>query len=83
MKVEERLLSVDELFDAAASGALEEAWCVGTAAVISPIGELCWGERDYKVNGGEIGETSQKLYDELTGIQWGKKPDPFGWTCRV
>ena len=81
--VEERLLSVDELFDAAASGALEEAWCIGTAAVISPIGELCWGERDYKVNDNKIGALSQKLYDELTGIQWGTKPDPFGWICPV
>lgn len=81
--VEERLLSVDELFDAAQSGTLEEAWCVGTAAVISPIGELAWGDRDYKVNEGKIGALSQKLYDELTGIQWGTRPDPFGWTCKV
>ena len=81
--VEERLLSVDELFDAAASGALEEAWCIGTAAVISPIGELCWGDRDYKVNDNKIGALSQKLYDELTGIQWGTKPDPFGWVCPI
>ena len=66
MPVEERLLSVDELFDAAKAGTLEEAWCVGTAAVVSPIGEL-----------------SQKLYDELTGIQWGERDDPFGWTYRV
>ncbi len=83
VEVEERLLSVDELFDAAQSGALQEAWCVGTAAVISPIGELAWGDRDYKVNNGEIGQLSQKLYDELTGIQWGTKPDPFGWTCKI
>ena len=81
--VEERLLSVDELFDAAASGTLEEAWCIGTAAVISPIGELSWGDRDYKVNDNKIGALSQKLYDELTGIQWGTKPDPFGWVCPI
>ena len=74
---------VDELFDAAASGALEEAWCIGTAAVISPIGELSWGDRDYKVNDNKIGALSQKLYDELTGIQWGTKPDPFGWVCPI
>ena len=81
--VEERLLSVDELFDAAASGALEEAWCIGTAAVISPIGELSWGDRDYKVNDNKIGALSQKLYDELTGIQWGKLPDTKGWIVPV
>lgn len=81
--VEERLLSVDELFDAAKAGTLEEAWCVGTAAVISPIGELNYQGQGYVVNGGRIGALSQKLYDELTGIQWGQKDDPFGWTCPV
>ena len=81
--VEERLLSVDELFEAAKNGTLEEAWCVGTAAVISPIGELAWNDDKYEVNHNQIGALSQKLYDELTGIQWGTKPDPFGWTCRV
>ena len=74
---------MDELFDAAASGALEEAWCIGTAAVISPIGALGWGDKCYEINHNRIGELSQKLYDELTGIQWGTKPDPFGWTCPV
>ena len=81
--VEERLLSVDELFEAAKTGALEEAWCIGTAAVISPIGALGWGDKCYEINHNRIGELSQKLYDELTGIQWGTKPDPFGWTCPV
>lgn len=64
--VEERLLSVDELFDAAKNGTLEEAWCVGTAAVISPIGELAWNDEVYEVNQNRIGALSQKLYDELT-----------------
>ena len=81
--VEERLLSVDELFNAAESGALEEAWCVGTAAVVSPIGTLSWDGRDYPINGNKIGALSRRLYDELTGIQWGTKPDPFGWTCPI
>ena len=81
--VEERLISVDELFRAAKDDTLEEAWCIGTAAVISPIGELSWNGESYQINGGKIGETSQKLYDQLTGIQWGKLPDPFGWTCPV
>lgn len=83
ISVEERLISVDELFDAAKTGALEEAWCVGTAAVVSPIGELAWGKRKYTINDNRIGSLSQKLYDELTGIQRGTKPDPFGWVCRV
>ena len=65
------------------SGALEEAWCVGTAAVISPIGELAWNEETFEVNQNRIGALSQRLYDELTGIQWGTKPDPFGWVCPI
>ena len=81
--VEERLLSVDELFEAAKNGTLEEAWCVGTAAVISPIGELAWNEETFEVNQNRIGALSQRLYDELTGIQWGTRPDPFGWICVV
>ena len=82
-EVEERLLSVDELTEACRTGALEEAWGTGTAAVISPIGELSYQGVSYVVNHSEIGPTAQRLYDELTGIQWGKRPDPFGWVCAV
>ena len=78
--VEERLLSVDELAEAVRTGALEEAFGCGTAAVVSPIGELSVDDVPYVVNGGKIGPVTQKLYDELTGIQWGVKPDTFGWT---
>lgn len=56
---------------------------MGTAAVISPIGELNYQGQGYVVNDSRIGALSQKLYDELTGIQWGQKDDPFGWTCPV
>ena len=80
MEVEERLISIDELVEAAENGKLEEAWGTGTAAVISPIGELCYQDVKYTINGFKIGPTAQKLYDELTGLQWGDKPDPFGWT---
>ena len=50
---------------------------------INAKSELYYQEQGYVVNGGRIGELSQKLYDELTGIQWGKRDDPFGWTYRV
>ena len=80
MEVEERLISIDELVEAAENGKLEEAWGTGTAAVISPIGELCYKDVKYTINDFKIGATAQKLYDELTGLQWGDKPDPFGWT---
>ncbi|MDO4743584.1 MAG: branched chain amino acid aminotransferase, partial [bacterium] len=71
------------LVEAFKAGKLEEAWGTGTAAVISPIGELKYGVLVMPVNIGEIGEVSQMLYDELTGIQWGRKPDRFGWTVEV
>ena len=79
-KVSERLLSIDELEKAMEDGTLEEAWGTGTAAVVSPIGELCYKDKKYTVNNGEIGEVTQHLYDTLTGIQWGKTEDTYGWT---
>ncbi len=82
-KVTERLISVDELVKAAEDGSLEEAWGTGTAAVVSPIGHLFYKDVDYTVSNNKIGELTQKLYDELTGIQWGKKPDVRGWCYKV
>ncbi|MBQ7794807.1 MAG: branched-chain amino acid aminotransferase [Clostridia bacterium] len=82
-KVSERRLSIDELVEAYKAGKLEEAWGTGTAAVISPMGELKYGDLVMQINNGEIGEVSQMLYDTLTGIQWGKLPDEFGWTQKI
>ncbi len=82
-KVSERLLSIDELAKAMEDGTLEEAWGCGTAAVVSPIGELCYKGVKYTVNNGEIGQVTQHLYDTLTGIQWGKIEDSFGWTKNI
>ena len=81
--VTERAISIDELEKALADGTLEEAWGCGTAAVISPIGEFCYSGKTFTVNGGQIGEVTQSLYDTLTGIQWGKTADPYGWTHLV
>lgn len=83
MPVSERRISIEEVAGAADKGILQEAFGSGTAAVISPIGELKWGGRQMIINNGEIGPVSQKLYDTLTGIQWGKLPDTFGWTVRL
>lgn len=83
MKVTERSISIDEVAKAAEEGKLSEAFGSGTAAVISPIGELKWGDKNMIINNGKIGKISQKLYDNLTGIQWGKIPDIFGWTYKV
>lgn len=81
--VNERRLSIDELTEAHKNGRLKEAFGTGTAAVISPIGELKYGDLVMEINGGKIGETSQMLYDTLTGIQWGRIPDTMGWIQTV
>ncbi|HIW15965.1 MAG TPA: branched-chain amino acid aminotransferase [Firmicutes bacterium] len=82
-EVEERMLSIDELMAAAADGSLEEAWGTGTAAVVSPIGEISYLDKDYTVCGGKIGSVTQKLYDTITGIQWGKIEDKHNWIVPV
>lgn len=82
-RVSERRLSIQEVADAASNGRLKEAFGTGTAAVISPIGELKWGDHKMVINNGEIGEISQKLYDQLTGIQWGSVEDKMHWTVEV
>lgn len=83
IEVEERLVTAAELFEAAENGTLEEAWGCGTAAVISPIGSMGWEDKKVVINGGKIGETAQKLYDTLYGIQSGKVEDNLGWTVKV
>ena len=82
-KVSERLISVEELEEALKAGKLEEAWGCGTAAVVSPIGELCYKDQAFVLNSGKIGEVTQHLYDTLTGIQWGKIEDKYGWIREV
>lgn len=81
--VEERAISIDEVVAAYENGTLEEVFGSGTAAVISPVGELTYGELDMKINNGEIGTLTQELYDTLTGIQTGKLEDTFGWIVNV
>lgn len=81
--VNERRLSIDELVQAYKDGKLKEAFGTGTAAVISPIGWLKYGDLEMTVNDGKIGEVSQMLYDTLTGIQWGRIPDTMGWIQTV
>lgn len=81
--VEERKLSIDEVVEAYKNGTLNEAFGTGTAAVISPIGELNDGEMLMTLNDGKIGPISQMLYDTLTGIQWGKLEDTMDWTVPV
>lgn len=81
--VEERRVSIQEIYAAHEQGKLEEAFGTGTAAVISPIGELNWDGRIININNGDIGEISHRLYDTMTGIQYGQVEDPFGWVVEV
>ncbi|XOK61564.1 branched-chain amino acid aminotransferase [Paenibacillus elgii] len=81
--VEERPVSIEELYEAHRAGTLEEAFGTGTAAVISPVGELNWRGEKLIINGGETGELSAKLYETLTGIQSGKLEDKLGWMVQV
>ncbi len=80
LDVEERRISIQEISDAYDNGKLEEVFGTGTAAVISPVGVLKWGDKVMKIGEGKIGDISQKLYDTMTGIQYGKIADEFGWT---
>ena len=83
LEVEERRISAEELIEAQKAGKLEECFGTGTAAVISPVGKLRYVDDVMIINNNEIGEVSQKLYDTLTGIQWGKREDDMGWTVEV
>ena len=82
-EVVEEALAIDRIFEYADEGKFDECFASGTAAVISPIGHLTLGEKTIEINGGEIGEVSQMLYDTLTGIQSGKIEDKYGWVVRV
>jgi len=81
--VTERRITIDELIEAAQNGDLEEAFGTGTAAVISPMGELNYKGSIHAINGNKIGDISQKLYQALTGIQYGKVEDTFGWITHL
>jgi len=83
LPVKERPISIDELARAYDEGKLKEAFGTGTAAVISPVGELMWRDKKMVINNGGIGALSQRLYDEITGIQRLEREDKFGWVTRV
>ena len=83
IEVDEREFTVDELIKAAEDGTLEEAWGTGTAAVVSPIGEVSFDGINHKIGGNKIGSLTQRLYDTITDIQWGKTEDKFSWSVKV
>lgn len=81
--VSEKKISMDDILQAYKEGQLEEAFGAGTAAVISPIGELAWHNERMVINDAKTGNLSKKLYDTLTGIQYGTEQDHFGWTVPI
>lgn len=82
-KVSERRITIEEVAKAYDEGKLDEVFGTGTAAVISPVGHLKWGDKVMTINNNEIGTISQMLYDTMTGIQWGKIPDEYGWIVKI
>ena len=83
VKTIERDITIDEVIAASQDGSLEEAFGTGTAAVISPVGELFYRDKKYPINNGQTGALSRRLYDELQAIQSGRAEDPFNWVVRV
>lgn len=83
MNVSEKRISIQEISDAYDNGKLEEVFGSGTAAVISPVGHLKWNDKVMEINGGKIGAFSQKVYDAMTGMQYGKLPDVMHWIHKL
>jgi len=79
LQIEERAMSVDEILEGAASGRLKEAFGTGTAAVVSPVGQFTYRDRTVTIGDGAMGELTGKLYENLTGIQYGKLADKHHW----
>ena len=82
-EVEERQIDVNDLMADIKAGRVTEAFGSGTAAVITPVGKLCYKDECFEVSGGGVGSITQKLYDTLSGIQTGNRPDNFGWLRKI
>ncbi|MBF0352965.1 MAG: branched-chain amino acid aminotransferase [SAR324 cluster bacterium] len=83
LNVVEKRISIEEVVQAYHSGQLKEIFGSGTAAVISPVGLLHYKDQDLVINGGKTGPVAQRFFNEITGIQYGQKPDPFSWMVPV
>ena len=81
--VSERQISIDEVAAAHRQGTLHEVFGTGTAAVISPVGELAYKGEKMTIGGGRIGPLTQRLYDAIVGVQYGQAPDSHNWTVLV
>jgi branched-chain amino acid aminotransferase len=83
IKVSERLLSIDEILAAEAKGSLKECFASGTAAIVSPVGEIYYKGKAFLINGGKTGPITEKLYNQILEIQYGMADDPFGWRLKI
>ena len=79
MTVSERPIPIDEVIAAVRNGTLTEMWGTGTAAVVSPVGELGYKSERLTIANGQIGPLTHRLFDAVTGLQYGTVPDPHGW----
>ena len=82
-KLKEELITIDKILKTIKSGNLTEAFGAGTAATIASVGELIFKGKNYVINNNEIGPITQELYNQLTGIQYGKIQDPYGWNVKI
>jgi len=83
IEVEERPISIDEVIEASQDGRLQESFATGTAAAISPVGELVYDGVSYPINNGNTGALSERVFETLQAIQFGRAEDPFGWRVTV
>ena len=79
----ERMISIDEILEGISSGKVKEIFGCGTAAIIAPVGSLWYKDTPYEVSNGQTGEVTQRLFDDLIGIQSGEREDPHGWVVEV
>ena len=77
------MITIEEVIENAKSGKMKEAYGTGTAAVVTAVGSLNYKGIDYIINEKKVGDLTQRLYDYLTGIQYGKIEDKFGWIEKI
>jgi branched-chain amino acid aminotransferase len=82
-RLEERVIDIDDLIRDVRSGRVTEAFGSGTAAVITPVSHLSFHEEMHLIGDGGVGSLTRQLYDTLTGIQYGRVKDPFGWVSKI
>ncbi|HQL00264.1 MAG TPA: branched-chain amino acid aminotransferase [Smithellaceae bacterium] len=83
IKVVERPLPIEEVISSIKSGQLKEAFASGTAAVVSPVGQIYYRKKEYVINGGKTGPLAEMLFNEILQLQYGFREDPFNWRVEV